>query len=267
MPGDELLSRSVDALPPIAIDQTRETDGGGLDLWLYFYERDTPERLVGETALLAETERPRYESFQFDRDRRQYLAARALLRRSLSCYAPVPPAEWRFANDERGKPRIVHPRERPSLNFNLTHTAGLAACVVSAAYARVGVDAERIRGDLDVLAVARECLSTDEARTLDRMPAASLGRRFLAYWTLKESFLKGCGRGLGVGLDACSFELDEEPIRVRVPLGLDEDPARWSFAVLHASPDHVVAVAAETARTPWSIRAARVPPWPGFGAG
>src|SRR5579872_4112529 len=55
-------------------------------------------------ARLSVDERARHDRLRFDRDRRDFAAAHALLRETLSEVASVPPEAWRFDTDAHGKP-------------------------------------------------------------------------------------------------------------------------------------------------------------------
>ena len=80
----------------------------------------------------------------FDRDRRAFLMTRALVRTTLSRYAPVAPADWRFITNAHGRPEILdRPAGVPDLRFNISHTDGLIACAVTIGR-EVGVDVEHI---------------------------------------------------------------------------------------------------------------------------
>lgn len=54
-----------------------------------------------------------------------------------------PPKTWSFATNEHGKPFLSPDVGDPPFRFNLTHAAGLAACVVSYGL-EVGVDVENL---------------------------------------------------------------------------------------------------------------------------
>src|SRR5689334_21221175 len=56
--------------------------------------------------LLAEDERRRLGTLTLDSVRHQYLVSRALVRTSLSRYAPVAPGAWAFGENEHGRPFV-----------------------------------------------------------------------------------------------------------------------------------------------------------------
>ena len=49
--------------------------------------------------------------FVFERDRRQFLITRALVRTMLSRYAEVAPRDWRFVTNQYGRPEVL---DRPA---------------------------------------------------------------------------------------------------------------------------------------------------------
>ena len=247
--------------PPISTAETLSGRPGIVDLWLFLLDDvDEPGRFRSYEALLSREERERRDRFRFERDRRLYLATRALVRTSLSRYRDVSPEEWRFAADDRGRPRLVGPELSPPIHLNLSNTAGLVACAVSVAHPRVGVDAEA-KDRPAALEIAERFFAPGEVQALRALPGERQRARFFAYWTLKESYIKARGVGLSLPLERFAFLLEEGPeIGVAFEPELGDVPARWRFALLHPTPRHALAVAADTAGAPLSLRAARCVP-------
>ena len=54
---------------------------------------------------------------------------RALVRTTLSRYAEVDPAAWRFERNRYGRPHLLAGQCDRDLRFNLSHTRGLIASV------------------------------------------------------------------------------------------------------------------------------------------
>lgn len=253
---------SPQSLPPIDVSETLSGAPGIVDLWCFFYEGvDDPALLAAHDALMTPAERARRDRFVFEKDRRLYLATRALARTTLSAYAPVAPAAWRFAEGSHGKPYIDAPRPAPRLHFNLTNTLGLVVCAVSVAHDAIGVDAENVARAGETVSIADSYFSPFEVRALRARPAVEQPRRFFSYWTLKESYIKARGLGLALPLDQFSFHLDEGPeIGVSFDPRLGDDAARWRFALIDASPVHALAVGAATGGAPLAPRIAAVVP-------
>ncbi len=125
----------------------------------------------------------RYHS---ETQRRESVAAYLLLCRLLSEEYGIE-AYPTFEEATNGKPFLAG---YPHIHFNLSHTRGVAACVVSDA--PVGIDVERIRRYNDML--ARRVLSEKEYGLLSN--AAEKGVEFIRMWTMKESLLKLTGEGI-----------------------------------------------------------------------
>lgn len=85
----------------------------------------------------------------------------------------------------------------PEIQFNLSHCDTACACIVGCANA--GVDIERKFAYRDNL--ARKVCHSNEARILNRLEPKERQRQLRLLWSLKESFVKLDGRGLGYGLE------------------------------------------------------------------
>jgi hypothetical protein len=130
VPANMSVSRfSLNELFPI-VSPADAGQAGTLDLWWFPYGEveERTELFDAYAAILTEDEQARHERLRFDRDKRQFLATRALVRTVLSVYSPdVAPTAWRFAIGDRGKPSIAEPISARGWQFNLSNTRG---CVV-----------------------------------------------------------------------------------------------------------------------------------------
>jgi 4'-phosphopantetheinyl transferase len=213
-------------------------------LWLVIPEAiDRPERIRRYERLLADDERERRDRFRFPEDQHLFLVSHVLVRTVLSEYADVPPERWRFVTNEYGCPAIAEPSSEATLKFNLSHTRGLAACLV-ALERDVGVDVENFERSGDLLGVADRYFSPSEVRDLRALPHNQQWRRFFCYWTLKESYIKAKGKGLAIPLEQFSFDLDRRDgsgIQVSFDPRLEDDPAAWQFFLFSYGRRHTVA--------------------------
>jgi 4'-phosphopantetheinyl transferase len=240
------------------------TDVTGIHVW-----HADPELAAAPDAwracldLLDPPERERMGRFRFEADATAYLAAHALLRSALSLLAPVAPRRWRFRAGAHGKPFVDEPVAHRGLSFSLSHTPGRVAVAV-ASRGPVGIDVEHASVARSLLEHPERFLSPSEVGALRALPLADRPERFLACWTLKESFLKASGLGLSVPVQALSFHLDPGArIRVSFERAIGDDPDAWQFLRFAATSDHPAAVAARRAPgTELSVRvleAARLP--------
>ncbi len=233
---------------------------GIVDLWYYYYESiEDEELLAAHDALMTPDERVRHQRFLFDKDRRLFLATRALVRTVLSNYAAVAPADWRFAAGVYGKPYIDSPEVVPPLHFNWANTRGLVVCAVSVAHDTIGVDVERLNRKNDILKLADRYFCPAEVLAIRAFPAAEQPRSFFAHWTLKESYIKARGHGLAIPLDQFSFRIGDA-ISICIDERLGDDAARWRFALLDTATPHMIAVGANTGGTELSMRARQCVP-------
>ncbi len=194
--------------------------------------------------VLSADERARQQRFIFDRHRLEFGVSHALVRETLSRYAPVAPEQWEFSCNPQGCPRIVPRPDAPGLRFNLSHTSGLVACAVTLDRA-IGVDVEETRADRATASIARSVFSPHEVAALEALEPELQGPRFFSYWTLKEAYIKARELGLSLPLDKFSFTLHPEQAPTIAFHGLDDRPERWWFHCPQLSGPHACAVAVE----------------------
>jgi phosphopantetheinyl transferase len=192
--------------------------------------------------VLSEDERTYADRLRFEHDRRNYILAHVLLRRSLSEHADVAPAAWRFETEPNGKPRIANAHLSTWRGaFNLAHTRGLVACAITPG-AAVGIDVECFDRRVKQRDVARRWFSRDEGAQLDRLGPAEQSIRFYELWTLKEAFTKATGRGLSQPINLCRFDLGDAGAIAFTPPA-DIEGAAYQFALFAPTPRHRMAVA------------------------
>jgi 4'-phosphopantetheinyl transferase len=222
-------------------------------LWYFATDELTDSAWLAECErVLSAEEKERWQRFRFEEGRQQFLLSHGFLRFVLSHYAAVAPEAWAFTRSARGKPEIVPPDECPelrSLCFNLTHTAGLAACVV-AWNREVGVDAEDVtrRGRPVSEELIRYCLSPAELSCFETLPADQRQDAFFDYWTLKEAYLKARGFGLALPIQEITFTWPSgvpHEGRAAVMFGpvITDDPHTWQLERFRPTTWHKIAVA------------------------
>jgi 4'-phosphopantetheinyl transferase len=238
-------------------------------LWVVEPERVLEPRLLSAyLGLLDASERERHQRFRFEKHRHQFLVSHALVRVTLSRYAPVPPEAWRFVTNAYGRPELVG-EGLPRLRFNLSHTDGMAVCAV-ALDMEVGADVENSNRPGQTVELAESFFAPAEVAALQALPPERQRERFFELWTLKESYIKARGAGLSLPLEQFAFHLEPgQPPRVSFDARLGDEPAAWQFVRLKLSAEHPVAVAARRAwGLPLRVRCQRTvplagdtPPW------
>jgi len=193
-------------------------------------------------AILSEEELSRYRRFHFPADRHRYLVSHALVRETLSKYIDIPPADWCFSHGEHGRPEIANPAT-PALRFNLTHTAGLAACVVTLSD-DCGIDAEQIAERHNPAGVAKRMFSEAETRELEQLEGQAYLEHFFNRWTLREAYVKARGIGISFPTRKLTFTVNKDNfVEVSFHPDIEERRDNWHFELLKPTAEHIAAIA------------------------
>lgn len=160
--------------------------------------------LADAWSLLSTDESARARRFHFDRDRNRYVRGRGFLRSLLGQLCGQHPANLVFGTGPQGKPFL----QDHALQFNLSHSQGLAVLATSSAGA-VGLDMEFIDRQVDIAGLARTCLTPPEAEVLDGLCDADRAPRFFAFWTAKEARMKLTGEGMSLPPHKIVLDLHE----------------------------------------------------------
>ena len=125
--------------------------------------------IADAVSVLSDEERARCHRFRFADDGRDYAAAHALLRATLSRHGDRAPDQWRFDKAPTGKPFLID-QGRCRTSFSLSHTSGMVACAVTTD-ADVGIDVECVDRDVAVADVAARFFAPGEtARLMIKSP-------------------------------------------------------------------------------------------------
>jgi 4'-phosphopantetheinyl transferase len=188
-------------------------------------------------ALITEEERASIQKFRFERDRREHLVSRALVRACLAHHLQARPESFRFRLGEHGKPSLEPPGD---LFFNASNHREIVVCAI-ARYEALGVDVEPLsRGD-DILGVVETVFSPAEIAVLRRLTLDEQRQRAVTLWTAKEAYIKALGLGLSAPVREITIDLDAEP---RVVVGAPD----W-FLDVRDRYDARIAVAVRGPRT------------------
>ncbi len=144
---------------------------------------------------LSSDELTRAQRFYFQEHRQRFSAGRGILRRILAGYLGIEPQQVQFDYQHRGKPVLADTLASSNLFFNLSHSQGLALCVVNCDR-QIGVDLEYIRPMSDVEALAQRFFLPREYDLMRSLPADQKQEIFFRYWTCKEAYLKATGEGI-----------------------------------------------------------------------
>jgi 4'-phosphopantetheinyl transferase len=205
-----------------------------------------------EAAALARVLTPdelrRAARFIVEAPRRQFVFCRALVRHLAGACLAVAPETLDIGVLPLGKPFVRQPASPRALDFNLSHSGGLAA-VALARGRQVGVDLELARPLDDMPALARRIFSPDELEALQALPAAEQREAFYTGWSRKEAYLKATGDGLTGGMREVGVSLAPgaaAPLLHATTGG--ETPPRWTLCDLPLPLGYVGSLAFENRR-------------------
>lgn len=186
--------------------------------------------------LLSPDEKNRAHKFRFAKDRRNFIAARGILRTLIGKYLKLKPAEISFQYNEFGKPGIVN---NNYLHFNISHSQNVALFAFTKKF-NIGVDVEFVNPNIEVKDIATNFFSENEILKLLVLPEKQQTLGFFNCWTRKEAFIKAVGEGLSFPLD--KFEVSLEPDKPAKLLATDWDPKavlNWSMYSMSPREDFV----------------------------
>jgi 4'-phosphopantetheinyl transferase len=171
----------------------------------------------------------------------------ALLRGALSRLVDRSPEQWLFGLNAYGKPHLANPDPNLDIQFNLSHTHGLAVLAL-AINREVGIDVENLDRQESNTDIAERFFAPEEVSELISQPQDKQPVRFLEYWTLKESYIKAIGMGLSCPLESFAFQpgvLQQAPRLLRV-----DDPVlsqkKWTFWQEQIGLQHLVALCVQS---------------------
>lgn len=163
------------------------------------------------------------------------------------------PTDWKIVAP-RGKPlSVTSPPGAPALRISVSHTRGFVACALASG-AQIGADVERIENAADAEEAILEIVSPAEREALDGLSHEARVEGLCRIWSLKESYVKAIGLGLG-GLErvtilrGLSFDLESDPPQAGFHSTLPGHTEAWTFRSLRPRVDVAAALAVRTAGT------------------
>ena len=217
------------------------------------------EAVAGLAQWLSDEERRRADRYDFDRDRRRFIVARARLRQLLALRLMTRPEAVELVYRAHGKPALAHGSNDRDWRFSVSHCDEIAVYAFSQGR-EVGIDIEAIREVRDADAIVSQFFSRCEQEAYRALDPGAKRLGFFNCWTRKEAFLKALGHGLSHPLDCFDVSLAPgEPagiLRVKNTPGCDSG---WSLESFTPSPGFVAAVVTQR-RAPGVEGAASLPP-------
>ncbi|MCP5007124.1 MAG: 4'-phosphopantetheinyl transferase superfamily protein [Planctomycetes bacterium] len=159
-----------------------------------------PEWQVRELGCpLSPDEGIRAKRFVFEKHRRRFVVCRGFLRKILSRYLNLEPAQLEFSYSTRGKPEIASQCQVGEIRFNVSNSNEMALFAV-VRNRSIGVDVEHINRKREVGELAKRFFFPKESTFINSLSPSMKHEEFFKAWTVKEAYLKATGEGLaGLG--------------------------------------------------------------------
>lgn len=145
-------------------------------------------------AVLSDDEIRQAQAYGIKADKDCYVLTHGVLRYLLAAYTHAKPNTLLFERQVQGKPFLTKEQGRVQIDFNISHTHEYA--VIAIGLSAVGIDIERVRGEINPLALAKRFFSQAEYQALSALPVCEQVNAFIYAWTIKEAWVKASGRGI-----------------------------------------------------------------------
>lgn len=201
--------------------------------------------------ILSADEKTRAARYHRDIDRHYFITTRATLRRILGSYLNSDPTMLTFMYSEKEKPSLAGPDAGSRIEFNLSHSGGLALLAFTRSR-EIGVDVEQVRQDFDTAKIAARFFSTAEQEQLAALPQDQRSEAFFLCWTRKEAYIKATGKGLSLPLH--QFDVSLAPREQNGLLATRPDPTertKWVMRDVSVPPGYAAAIC--VAGTDWRL--------------
>jgi 4'-phosphopantetheinyl transferase len=216
-----------------------EFEEAEIHVWRAYLDR-TETILHQFEATLSADEKIRADRFVFQRDRNHFVGTRGILRELLAGYLRRSPEDLQFDYSALGKPSLRGEIFRHSVQFNVSHSHGLALLAFTVGR-NLGVDIEFVRSGFASEEIADHYFSTQEVAELRTLPPSLQEEGFFLCWTRKEAYVKARGEGLHIPLGSFRVSLTPgQPEILESP-----DSCRWRMWSLHPDPQYVGALVVE----------------------
>lgn len=151
----------------------------------------------------------RIEKFIYKKDKIRALIGEILLKVIINQEIGLKVEDIAFDKNSYGKPHLVN---CDKFHFNISHSGEFVVCAVDDK--PIGIDVEEER-DIKFEEIADSFFTEKELHYIMKEDSEPSLSKFYRIWTLKESYIKCCGKGLSIPLKSFSIDINnDEPIKV-----------------------------------------------------
>ena len=214
------------------------------DVWIIkSNEINDKNILIYYISALDNMESEKYNDLHVNSRKHQYLVTRGALRYILTSYeSNISPSDWSFINNKHGRPYIENDMSSGELFFNISHTDDIILIAISR-IEKLGVDIENVSKKRNISQIAKNYFSSKEIEAFEELPIEEKNDRFFALWTLKEAYVKACGKGLAIPLNAFNYTFNNSSVRIDFTSSQKDEPGSWLLWHLSLYQDYRYSIA------------------------
>lgn len=153
---------------------------------------------------LSNDENIKARRFYFEKDRRDFIIGRGILRSIIGSYLNEKPSKLQFNYGPYGKPYLIKEFDGFDLRFNLAHSRGLAIYAFTR-NREIGVDLEYAYLPEDSEKLVAGFFSEEEKAVWFSLPTEQKPEALFVCWTRKEAYIKAVGGWLDKPLNQLAF--------------------------------------------------------------
>lgn len=170
-------------------------------------------------------------------------AGRTMIREILAYYLGVSKNLIRLRETIHGKPYLVFPPIKETLYFNISHTEDYLVFALSTS-APLGIDIEKAERNVRLRSLMSRFFHDKEIIKFLNYTEEERNKRFIRYWTLKESFVKGLGTGLQTSFTSFYLAKESKHTYLAIPddKKLQEEYSSWRIKPIPAPEGFVCSI-------------------------
>jgi len=194
-----------------------ELNKNEVHIWHFDLDKFNKDKTLMEK-ILSQDELSRANAFHFEKDRKNFVCGRGLLRLLISKYSGISPELINLEYGDFGKPVLKKTQNSNSIYFNLSHSGDFIVFGFTLK-SKIGIDIEFLEPKPDLIELAEKYFSLYEYKILDTLSEEQKIEAFYNCWTRKEAFIKAIGKGLSFPLKSFAVSLTpgEETKIVKFP--------------------------------------------------
>ncbi|MBB6697122.1 4'-phosphopantetheinyl transferase family protein [Clostridium algidicarnis] len=171
---------------------------------------DIGEEKLNKLCLLIDLEKKyKIKKFINKKDKIRTIIGEILIRTIIVQKLKISNKYIEFNKNQYGKPYL---KDHPKFNFNISHSGEYVLCAVD--NKPIGIDVEEVK-HIEFEEIAKSFFTVNELDYIVNQDFNFRLNRFYEIWSLKESYIKCCGKGLSIPLKSFSIEVDQyENIKV-----------------------------------------------------